>query len=75
MKCKKCGGNMVGNGYGTPIHCETLTLVNNELFIEEKGTTLIFEADCNPVHCDVIDLFTPEPGDREPFFPPSQEAR
>lgn len=55
MKCKKCGGNMVGNGDNTPLHCETLTVVNNELFIEETGTTLIFEGDCNPVHCDVLD--------------------
>lgn len=55
MKCKKCGGNMVGNGYNTLLHCETLTVVNNELFIEETGTTLIFEGDCNPVHCDVLD--------------------
>lgn len=23
----------------------------------------------------IIDSLTPEPGDREPFFPPSQEAR
>lgn len=40
MNCKTCGGNMIGDGYTTPIQCETLDL---------HGSA--YEPDCDPVHC------------------------
>jgi len=55
MTCKNCGGDMSGDGYTTPYCCETLSIVNGQLEVEETGTTLIFEPDCNPVYCSVID--------------------
>lgn len=55
MKCNKCGGDMIGDGYTTPYHCETLTVINGELQVGETGTTLIFEPDCKPIHCSIMD--------------------
>lgn len=55
MKCNKCGGDMIGDGYTTPYHCETLTVINGELQVGETGTTLIFEPDCKPIYCSIMD--------------------
>lgn len=46
MPCKKCGGNMEGDGYTTVAACE---------FADESATESA-EPDAGPVYCDFSDL-------------------
>lgn len=39
MRCKDCGGNMIGDGYTQVCHCE---------FVELKGDE---EPDSGPIYC------------------------
>ena len=39
MRCKNCGGSMIGDGYTEPLRCEFAEV--------EEGT----EPDANPVYC------------------------
>lgn len=56
MHCPNCGGYMVGDGYTERVHCERMSIFDEEV----RG-----EPDASPVFCN------PEPGDREPHFPPT----
>lgn len=42
MACKKCGGNMEGDGYSTVIHCE----------YAEESTYEYHAPDEGPVYCN-----------------------
>ena len=46
--CIKCGGDMIGDGYTSVIHCENADEVDYEFH----------EADAGPVYCDYIDALT-----------------
>ncbi len=41
MKCKNCGGTMIGDGYTTALHCEFVDLPDS------------YEADGAPLYCDL----------------------
>ena len=43
MQCKTCGGNMEGDGFTTPLHCETLDITG-------EG----YEPDASPIYCPPI---------------------
>ena len=40
-ECVNCGGEMIGDGYTMPLHCETLDIIG-------EG----YEPDCNPIYCE-----------------------
>lgn len=44
MRCRNCGGTMVGDGYTTVYHCE---------FVDTSGMYL--EPDAGPIYCEVSD--------------------
>lgn len=40
MKCKNCGGKMIGDGYSEPIRCENIDIDN------------CCECDADPIYCE-----------------------
>ena len=42
--CILCGGDMIGDGYNTPIHCERVDIIGE-----------CYEPDCSPIYCDGSD--------------------
>lgn len=49
MKCIKCGGDMVGDGYTVPIHCE---------YVVEPEIDIV-EPDSGPWYCDFVEPYNP----------------
>jgi len=54
--CPNCGGSLMGDGCTTVVHCERVSVLD-----------LHVAPDSDIVYCS-----EPEPGDREPFFPPNR---
>lgn len=49
MNCTKCGGDIIGDGYTSPMHCE---------FADEEEYEFD-EPDCNVIECDFEEEDTP----------------